>query len=182
MAKDKKDSLAIPKNITHPSKAGAHNMPKELTKRQKEMDDVDNDYVAELFRISITMGNRATAWTPELLANRIAEYFDWSVERHAKPSKAALRAFLGISTTQYWEWEKKEKFASLAKIVKRANDIIEASYVTRAEKYPASNIFLLKSSHGHKDTAVVEVVNKSNGVEDVKELISNLGLADKQKK
>lgn len=116
-------------------------------------------------------------WSTEELAREINEYFNYCSENELKTAKVGLQLWLGISRAQYYEWETKpEKYGDKSDLMKRANCLIEMSYVDRAEKYPTANLFLLKAGHGYKETVDVNVTSQNASKEDIGNAIANLGL------
>lgn len=170
----------VPSGSTHPAKAGEINMPNPIPENMKMKDGISVEFMGALFERGIGVANASLAWTAELAFHHIKAYFDWVAENQVKPSKAGLRVWLGVSVAQYWQWESKpSKFGTLNAVIRLANDVIEASYIQRSEKYPTANVFLLKSSHGHRETlnvATEEVTSK----EEVRDIVARLGFGTKE--
>ena len=121
-------------------------------------------------------------WTEETLAHEVDEYFRYCFNNEVKVAKVGLQLWLGMSKAQYYEWASNPKHGFKTDIIRQANDLIELSYMGRVESYPTGNIFLLKSLHGVNDTTKVEITNNGASKEDVKDLVSKLGLDEKSEK
>lgn len=124
-------------------------------------------------------------WTDEAFLECVENYFEYSASNNLKPCKAGLRLWLGCSRTQYYDWEinKTGTYGGKSDILAWASNIIEMSYIGRAEKYPTANIFLLKSSHGHVEANRLDITtngNDINNADEVRDLVAKLGL-DKTK-
>lgn len=169
---------------TKPSKSGVKNMSKEFEDKHKDSeDDGLMANISELFKLGVEKAKRKSAWTPEDLAREIGDYFDYCVDKGLKPCKAGIRTYLGISRTQYYDWQtNSSKYGEISNLIQNANDMMEMQYIGRAEKYPTANLFLLRTSHGHVETSKVDVVTTNTSVttEDVNDIVSKLGL-DKPK-
>lgn len=117
----------------------------------------------------------AGKWDAESLKREIDEYFNFCADRDVKPSKAGLRLWLGLSKSQYWEWETNNTdFKS--NLINEANDLMEIEYIEKGEKYPTFNMFLLKSSHNHSDKQEVEITSKDINANEIADTISKMGL------
>ena len=169
---------------TRPSKSGVKNMSKEFDETHKDSeDDGLMENLTEMFKIGCAKRNRKSAWTPELLESEINGYFNYCIERHLKPCKAGIRTYLGISRSQYYSWQTEiTKYGDVSDLINYANDVMEQQYVGRSEKYPTANLFLLRTSHGHVETSKLDVTavgNVVNSADEVKDLVSKLGLDKK---
>jgi Arc/MetJ-type ribon-helix-helix transcriptional regulator len=132
--------------------------------------------LSQLFKIGMEKRPRTTNWTPDELIADVQAYFDYCAEHELKPCKAGLSLFLGIHKSTLYEWDaNRTRYGDISEIIRHAVELMEAQYVNRVEAYPTGNIFLLKSSHGHKDASEI-TINKSASEEDVKDTISKLGL------
>ena len=117
----------------------------------------------------------AGKWDADSLKREIDEYFNFCADKDIKPSKAGLRLWLGLSKSQYWEWEKNHTdFKS--NLINEANDLMEIQYIEKGEKYPTFNMFLLKSSHNHSDKQEVEITSKDVSKDEIADTISKMGL------
>lgn len=127
--------------------------------------------------------NRVTykgIWTEDELEKSVSEFFQYCNTVELKPSKPALRVWLAISAEQYNQWEKdKEKFGFKTDIIRLANSMMEMYLVGRVDKYPTGNIFLLKSSFGHKDSTNIDVTSHNASQDDIQEALKRLGLVEK---
>lgn len=163
-----------------PETAGEKNMPKsylnknEGTMPEGEMANIYQVWNAGLHMRSIREDYKGQ-WDEDSLATYIDGYFQFCAKKDMKPSKVGLQLWLGVSKSQYWEWETKpEKHTFKTNLVLMANQVMEMQYVSRVEKYPAGNIFLLKSGYGYKDNPEVIVRHEGNSVESKDELESSL--------
>src|SRR5699024_3906481 len=86
--------------------------------------------------------------------------FTYVVEKDIKPAKVGLRLWLGLSKSQYYDWETKPQvYGYKSNLIQMANDFMEMQYISQIESYPTGNIFLLKSSHQHVDKQEVNITN-----------------------
>lgn len=162
---------------TSPSNAGVKNLPKTYVDKNKDelgtMEKILPVYKHGMERAKDYKG----LWDEESLLTEIDNYFTYCAEVDLKPAKVGLGLWLGISKSQYWEWETKpEKYEYKSNLIKMANDAIESSYMARLERYPTGNIFLLKSVHGHSETTNINVNSTGTNAEEIAEAISKLGL------
>lgn len=122
-------------------------------------------------------------WTDETLMDSIDKFFLYCMENHAKPTQPLLRLWLSISSSQIYDWKNKpDKYGSKSEIIKQAFDYMEAYLQGNIDKYPTGSIFLLKTSYGHVESSKVDITTNGqnvNNVEDVKDLVSKLGLDKK---
>ena len=158
---------------TSPDKAGAKNMPENMSP-----DDGSMEHILVIMENGDRNGKAYKGlWTEESLKTEIQAFFNYCFEKSVKPSKAGLATWLGTFKQTLWEWETKpEKYGYKSDLMKLANQAIEISYIARSEKYPTANIFLLKSSHGHQDTTKVDINTNITNVDEVKDMVSKLGL------
>lgn len=177
----KKDGLH-----TSPKTAGVQNMSESYISKNKDK-HADDGLMANIYDV-YKQGTWARKeykglWEDDLLESSIMEYFKFCTERELKPAKAGLRLWLGISKSQYWEWETKpDKYGYKSNLLAQASDFMELQYIGRIESYPTGNIFLLKTSHQHIETSKMDVTTNGQALqstEEVKDLVSKLGL-DKQ--
>ena len=173
------------KNIhTCPELAGEHNMPEDYIEKNKVSDN-NMTALAELFVLSGQMKEkrRGLNWTPEELQIEIQKYFNWSAENGIKPAISGLSLWIacGHDTLKTWASEP-NKYGGVSEIARDAMRLIELQYVSRLEKYPTGNIFLLKTSHGHVETSKVDITSNGKEItnqENVEDLVSRLGLDKK---
>jgi len=112
------------------------------------------------------------------LEDEIYQYFTYCTEVNLKPAKVGLRLWLGLSKSQYWEWETKpEKYTWKSNQINQANDFMELQYIGRLELYPTGNQFLLKAQHNYIDKQTVEV-NTHNEIskDEISDVVNKLGL------
>jgi hypothetical protein len=166
-----------------PATSGEQNMPPNYIEKNKD----DTGTIAKKQPLwERAFKNRqdyAGQWDEESLAKEVSDYFKYCYEYEVKPNKAGLRVWINLSRAQYYEWETKpEKYGFKSDIIRRANDLMEDSYIGRIESYPTGNIFLLKTAHGHVETSKMDVTTNGKFVdtEDVNDLVKKLGL-DKEK-
>lgn len=167
------------KSHTTPEGASEKNIPEEHIEKNKEsLEDELMRNLAELYGYRYkTPEPRKSAWTPELLVEKISGYFNFCAEKNLKPTKSGLRLYIGISRSQYHAWQSEpERYGEISDVIQDANAIMENQYVNRGEKFPTMNIFLLKSQHGYEDKSTIEV--KGGTQEEVAERIKQLGLKD----
>jgi hypothetical protein len=165
---------------TSPETAGIQNMPPNYADTHKDDCNTMQGLMPIWNRGNINKQYKGL-WTEELLEAEINEFFNYCFSNEIKPAKVGLALWLAISKSTYWEWENKVTDYK-SNLIQRASQIIELSYVGRAEKYPTANIFLLKSSHGHVETSRLDVVatNEQMQTDEVQDRIAQLGL-DKPK-
>lgn len=162
---------------TSPEKAGIKNMPEN-----PQIDD--ENIMAQI----VPIYNKGTEnkkeykglWNEEDLEREIKAYLDYCITSKVKPAKIGLSLWLGVGKSQYYEWERMpEKYGYKSHLIRQANEAIELSYMSRIEKYPTGNIFLLKSSHDHIEASKLDITSNGKTVgnaEEVLELVSKLGL------
>lgn len=160
---------------TSPEKAGADNLSKQYVEKNKDPDKMMKDLMPVWNKGFENRENYKGQWTEETMAHEINEFFKYCFDNEIKPAKVGLGLWLGTVKQTIWEWETKPQHGFKHELIKRACELIELSYIGRLESYPTGNMFLLKSLHGHSEVTKVEVTNNTN-VEDVKDMISKLGL------
>lgn len=162
---------------TKPELAGEQNMPEDYAEKNKQ-DGADEllTNLIPIFDEGMKKRTRGSAWTAEELIPEITNYFQYCANKSLKPSKSGLRLWLGCSRSQYHAWQSEmAKYGEISDIINHANDVMETQYISRGEKYPTMNMFLLKSSYGHAETQNVNITGSTNA-EDVAEAIKKLGL------
>lgn len=196
MAKKKKGKMVkrIKKKGEHssPETSGVQNMNQKYIKRNKlkndeevqTLKDIHGAYLHGIDNKKKIDQEYKGKWTDELLQQEVLEYFEYCVETGMKPAKAGLRLWLGIARSTYEDWEKGDrKHGHKSGIIRMANEFMESQYISRLEKYPTGNIFLLKSSHGHSDRQQVEITGgKDVNKEDIADVVSKLGLDSENSK
>jgi len=171
---------------TKPERAGEQNFPDGYVEKRSGGDGFGEELKAstDLFKIATARRKKGTNWTEDELANEIDNFFQYCVDRNLKPSKASLSLWLGVSQSQYMAWQAEPlKYGVISEIINMAGSIMESSYVQRGEKYPTMNMFLLKSRHNYVEASKLDITTNGqaiNSAEDVKDLVSKLGL-DKTK-
>lgn len=123
-------------------------------------------------------------WSDEELEREINAYFAYIVLNEMKPAKAGLRLWLGISKSQYYEWETNPKvYRYKSNLINMANTFMELEYISKVESYPTGNIFLLKSSHGHVDKSEVNITATTDvSQENILDTVNKLGLTGEVEK
>lgn len=166
-------------NQTCKEKAGEQNFTPEIIAKQKDPNP-DGTMAALIPMMEIGFRHRGFNWTCEELRDEIAKYFNYIMVTGLKPCKAGIRVWLGISRSQYFDWEtKKEIYGGISDLINFANDIMENQYIGRAEKYPTANIFLLKTSHGHVEKSAVDITSNGKDIksaDEINDVITKLGL------
>jgi len=169
------------KKHTSPETAGRQNMSK-----LKNAPPDEERNMSKLLGI-IRHGNKAgyrSAWTPEVLADSIEEFFEYCDEVNMKPIPPALHLWLDVDkyTCRCWK-NNPAKYGEKSVIIKKAYEIMEAFLQMQIDKYPTGSIFLLKTTHGHVETSKLDVTSNGETVQnadDVKDAVAKLGL-DKPK-
>jgi len=162
---------------TSPEKAGIQNMPENYAETQIDELKTMSKVLPMLEHKRHLLDTYKGKWTDELLEDEIDNYFQYCGEYELKPCKAGLRVWLGISSSQQFDWATKpEKYGRKSDLIRGAYDIMEITYVERGEKYPTMNMFLLKSSHGHAEAQTINVVSTGTKPEEVADMVKNLGL------
>lgn len=168
------------KNIqTTPENAGAKNISEEYVASHQDNKPVEGLMQActDLFKISCQKTKRGANWTPEELADELANYFQFCADRNMKPAKCGIQLFLGMSDATYYDWQNKpEKYGELSSLINYANKTIESQYVDKIEQYPTGNIFLLKARYSYQDTSKVEVTSTGISSEELADAVKKLGL------
>ena len=168
---------------TRPERAGEQNLTAEIIDAHRDEEaGALLAMIAPIFKKSVgsPTQNRKPNWTPDELRTALSEYFEYFAYHGLKPSKSSIRLWLGVGTMTYHNWETQpNRFGELTEIVQLANDVLETQYINRGESFPTMNTFLLKSSHGHRDSQRLEVesverVDKSN----IDDMISKSKLAE----
>ena len=138
----------------------------------------DNENVLKkIIPITKKMPKYSSQWTDKQLTDSIAEFFDYCASVDLKPTQPLLRIWLNVSRDTMWDWRTKpERYGSKCDIIKGALDILEAVLQSNIDKYPTGSIFLLKTSHGHKESVDVNVTSQNASKEDIGNAIANLGL------
>lgn len=168
---------------TSPKNAGEQNMPSNYS--EKHQDDMRTmEKVLPTFQRGLeNRENYKGLWTDDDMIDQINQYFSYCSESKLKPCKSGLQLWLGVSRSQYWEWEtdKSKKYGRKSNILEMANQAMESSYIERGEKYPTMNMFLLKANHGFIEQNKMDITSNGNTVSatDVSELVEKLGLGKK---
>lgn len=163
--------------------AGLKNFDSELLAEYKDEEaGALLTMIAPIFKKSIgsPTQNRRGNWEPDDMRQELANYFTYFAENGLKPSKSSIRLWLNVSPTRYREWENNpNKYGEIHEIISLANDVLETQYVNRGEKHPTMNTFLLKASHGFRDTQNIEV-SATNKVDkgDIDNMIERLKLEE----
>lgn len=117
-------------------------------------------------------------WTDEKLMKSIDDFFTYCRNVDLKPTQPALRVWLKISRTQFYDWKNNtgNRYGSKSNILNDALDAMEIYLQSNIDKYPTGSIFLLKSSFGHRDVQSMEFTNAPTSAEDISETVKKLGL------
>lgn len=169
-----------PKGVhTSPDKAGEQNL------KDVELPKDENGLMNQIFPV-YEHGNSypySGQWTDEKLAESVSDFFKYCMSTKTKPTQPLLLLWLSVDRTTVWEWRNKpEKYGVKSHIIKNAFHIMEAYLQGNIDKYPTGSIFLLKTSHGHVESSKLDITTNGqnvNNVEDVKDLVSKLGLDKK---
>lgn len=167
---------------TSPEKAGIQNMPPNYAETHKDTTGQMQKLMPIWKKSFENRENYQGKWTEETMSAQIDEYFAYCFSSDVKPCNAGLAMWLGTHKQQIWDWKTHpEKYGFKSELIKQACELIEMSYVGRLEQYPTGNIFLLKSSHGYKDTQTVEFSSNSTSPDEIAEAINKLGLGETKK-
>ncbi len=163
---------------TSPENAGEQNLPDGYA--EKNHDDMNTvEKLIPMYKKGVEyLQEYKGLWTDEQLQNAINDFFTYCAENDIKPAKAGLRLWLGISSSQYYDWTNKpDKYGSKSALLESAHGLMEMCYILRGEQFPTFNMFLLKAAHGMVETNKVEIsTNGQVNKDEVKETISKLGL------
>lgn len=163
---------------TCPEKSGAHNITEEMIKKnQDESGSEVTRAMGELFSIAVQKRKKEIRWTPELLSQEICDYFKFCDDRNIKPAIRLLCVYLGMTYNTVYEWRKNPaKYGDLSNLIEIATESIAGQYITRGEKYPTMNQFLLKSQHGYRDSTTIEITGGQINSDNIAEAVAKLGL------
>ena len=165
-----------------PENAGLKNMPEGYADKNKDEDNVLAG-VLPIYKMGFkNRENYKGIWTEEDLGKEIMAYFEYCESNNVKVAKVGISLWLGISKETMYEWVRNPaKYGFKSDLMKMAHDMIEGSYIGRAEKYPTANLFLLRTSHGHIEQSKIDIStnNTEVGQDEVNDLVSKLGLDKK---
>lgn len=133
----------------------------------------------EIMRNGREVRKKGDSWTPEQFYNSIDNFFQYCIRKEIRPSKPLLALWLGVNNNTLNNWRKDQnRYGYKAEAVDQAMLFIEALVVENLDKHPTGSIFLLKSSHGYKDSMSVDITNTNSiTTEDVNEAVKKLGLS-----
>lgn len=192
-----------PGKHSSPATAGEQNLPKGFDEKHKDAildDSLDN--LLEVYKHGIKRRNEwmkkigvqkgenlydyEGQWDEESLTEEIMRYFNYCARKGLKPYKGGLCLWLAMSESTYYEWRNKpEKYSYKSMLIRHAEQIMEGQYVSRAEKYPTANLFLLRTKFGYTEASKIDITTNNkdiNNADDVKEALKRLGMAEVAKK
>ena len=162
--------------------SGIKNMTKEIIERLQDQDEAfDLKASAQVIifkRGLINTLKRKTNWAPMELAEEIAEYFDFCLITEKKANLFGLSAWMGCNVQLIHEWmNNPHKYGDLSEICSRARDIMADECVSRGEKYPQFNVFMLKAAYGLQDRQELTVKTETAIKDDeIADIVSKMGL------
>jgi hypothetical protein len=162
-----------------PEDAGVKNLPEGYADKNRDSENVMVGIMPIYKKGMVNRQNYKGIWEREDLEREIQAFFDYCTDNEVKVAKVGLSLWLGIGKSQMYEWvANPAKYGFKSEIMRDAFDLIEFSYIGRAEKYPTANLFLLRTSHGHVETSKLDInnTNAPTNTEDVNDLVSKLGL------
>ena len=159
---------------TRPENAGIKNMPEGIPVEEESI----NDKLIPCFEHGNQLAkDYGGSWTDELLNQEVTSFFEYCCEKNFKPTMPLLQLWLGVSRTQFYDWRTKpEKYGEKSNICNRAMLVMEAYLQANVDKYPTGSTFLLKTTHGHRESVDVNVTSQNASKEDIGNAIANLGL------
>lgn len=163
-----------------PENAGSHNIPNIDSYREDE--DLPIRSMIKASQIARDYEGRYQGlWSDNALIDVIEAFFEFCATENLKPTQPLFRLYSGISqtTVDAWRYNRQGKFPTKQVIIGKCFDFMEAMLQNRLEKYPTGNIFLLKSSFGHKEQSQLDITTNGESIstsEDVKDLVAKLGL------
>ena len=165
-----------PGEHSSPEVSGIQNLPKHYIERVKGTGGGIMEHIMEIYKKGkVNSREYKGLWDEESLESEIFDYFEFCTEYDVKPAKAGLRLWLGLSKSQYWEWE--NNFTDYkANLLREASDFMELQYLGKLEKHPTGNIFLLKAGHGYSDKQELEIHSKDVSKEEIGDIVNKMGL------
>lgn len=163
-----------PKGIhTSPDNAGVKNMKNAPTSGGEGY----NDAIYSIMTHGVSEGYTGQ-WTDEELMKSVDGFFGHCKKMDIKPTQPLLRLWLNISRSQLYDWRTKpEKYGGKSDIITMAFDYMEAYLQCNIDKYPTGSIFLLKSSHGHRDKQDIEITSGTDiSKSEIDDVVGKLGL------
>lgn len=112
------------------------------------------------YLLADTTGRKPKFATPETLATKALEYFEWSTEKEkGKFTMAGLRVYCGMTRSTYHDYKNKPDFTD---VIDHIEQILEAYFEQKLQWAGSTQgaIFWLKNKAGWKD----EVESKVNQV------------------
>lgn len=163
-----------------PETAGIVNMTSKFVNRHKSKGGENMKGALETVKHGrYVLDEYKGLWTEETLAKEIMSFFEFCVDYEMKPSKAGMRRWLGLSKSQYWEWENNPGTdVWKSNLLAEASDFMEMQYINSVESFPTGNIFLLKSSHNHTDKQEVQITGSNVDSDDIADAVKKLGLQE----
>ena len=113
-----------------------------------------------LYALGNNGGKERIFETPELLENKIIEYFDWCVQTKTEIAKNGLELFIGFNSRSTWSnYMKREEYLD---ILNRAKKAVIYSYELDLRSFRFGGaIFALKNLDPENYVDKVETENKS---------------------
>lgn len=161
---------------TGPETAGIQNMPDPDT-MPKDEDALMTKILPVYKHGNFNRGVYKGQWTEETLSAEIDAFFEYCNDVQLKPTLPGLRLWLDVSKETMNEWRTKpEKYGVKSDLCRKATEVMEFYLQGNIDKYPTGSIFLLKTTHGHKESVDVNVTSQNASKEDIGNAIANLGL------
>lgn len=161
-----------------PQTSGKQNLPESYINRVTGTGGGLMENLVEMRNIG--MANRQDykgKWDDESLEREVSNFFKFCAKKDIKPAKAGLRMWLGLSRSQYHEWETNTSSHPLkSDILSEAAEFMQMQYIGQGEKYPTFNMFLLKAGHNYSDKQEVEITSKDVSKDEIADTISKMGL------
>ena len=123
-----------------------------------------------------------TCWTPDEVKKQIGLFFQFCSVNTIKPTKVALATWLGISKSEFWEWENGKKGLEIQQLLKMASQYMEIYLQNDLDKHTIGAMFLLKCGYGYVESSKLDITTGDKSfatdVAEVNEAINRLGLDD----
>ena len=170
-----------PGKHSKPKTSGVQNLPKEYMERVEGTGGgIMEDLIGIYEKGFANRRDYAGKWDEDSLESEVHDFFKYCAQFDVKPAKSGLRLWLGLSRSQYHEWETNTSSHPLkSDILDSAHSLMEMQYITKGESHPTMNMFLLKSGHGHSDKQEVQITGTQVDSDSIAESISKLGLGEK---
>ena len=129
-----------------------------------------------------------TCWTPDEVKKQIGLFFQFCSVNTIKPTKVALATWLGISKSEFLEWENGKKgLEKEKKLTAWDKKLLEKEHAQAAlqndlDKHTIGAMFLLKCGYGYVESSKLDITTGDKSfatdVAEVNEAINRLGLDD----